>query len=98
MVKLSVRTEGTRAVVTWNGATLDGQITGLQQTLLDLLQQGLVDFVLELAPDDASCIDSKGLGQFVWAFIEVKRRGGQFRVVGLTGRTKELLSHVRLDE
>lgn len=79
---------------------LSGRITLGEGTVVvrDALQKLLIGgdrkFLLNLA--DVDYIDSAGLGELVTAFTTVRAEGGQFKLLKLTHRIRDLLQITKL--
>src|SRR5262245_22366258 len=66
----------------------------LRDKINSLLHQGHRKLILNLAEVDY--IDSAGLGETVGTYATVKRQGGNLKLLGLTGRMRDLLSITKL--
>jgi anti-sigma B factor antagonist len=90
----------TRAVGNVRILDLSGQITlgsgtmVVRNTIKDLIENGLKDIVLNLANVDY--IDSSGVGELVSTYTTVTNNGGHLRLLGLTKRTREVLTMTKL--
>lgn len=68
-------------------ASIRNQIQALSQT-------GVQRILLNLA--NVSDIDSSGVGELASAYTSVRKRGGQLKLLHLTGRLRQILSVTKL--
>lgn len=79
---------------------LSGQITtgepcaAIRDEVRDQLGQKFTRVVLNLA--DVTYIDSAGLGELTAAYMSVKNRGGQLKLLNLTKRVHDLMQITKL--
>jgi anti-sigma B factor antagonist len=79
---------------------LDGQLIlgasaeGLRDKVRSLLQQGHLQFVVNLAK--VPYMDSCGLGELVQAYATVIKQGGALKLLHLTSRLRDLLVITKL--
>jgi anti-sigma B factor antagonist len=71
----------------------DGTI-GLRKRILELLETGQTNLLLNLA--DVDYIDSSGLGEIVRAYTTVRNAEGQLKLLSLTRRVRDLLQITKL--
>ena len=83
------------AVVDVSGRITLGEETKLlRETVQRLLGGGEKEILLNLA--EVSFIDSAGLGELVSAFMSVRNRGGDLKLLQLTRRVHDLLQITKL--
>ena len=83
------------AVIDLKGRITLGEGVGrLRDKINSLLHQGYHKLVISLA--GVEYLDSAGLGEIVGAYATVQRQGGSLKLVGLTGRIRDLLSITKL--
>ena len=63
-------------------------------TVRALLQRGVVRLALSLAA--VPYVDSSGLGAIIHAYTSARRRGGDLKLLHVTGRNRELLAITKL--
>ena len=89
----------TRVVSPSVALDLSGRLCFLDRSLHErvnsLLDEGLRDFILELA--DVSYIDSFGLGQLVVIWTSIQNRRGRVRLLRPSERVRTLLHITKLD-
>jgi anti-sigma B factor antagonist len=94
-VKLTSRQVGDVTVIDAAGRITLGEGASLfRDTIRDLTAQGKKKLLLNLR--DVSYIDSSGIGEMVSGFTTVTNNGGQFKLVGLSKRIKDLLQITKL--
>ena len=71
----------------------DGSIT-LRDTIRDLLEKEERHILLNLG--DVNYIDSSGLGELVHGFTEVRKHGGDLKLLNLTRKVRDLLQITKL--
>ena len=86
-----------------NGVTileLHGKVTigewsrEIREKIRELLDSGNKDILLNLG--DVSYIDSSGIGELVGSYTTVTNQGGQFKLLNLTKKIRELLAITKL--
>jgi anti-sigma B factor antagonist len=94
-VKLTSRQVGDVTVIDAAGRITLGEGASLfRDTIRDLTAQGKKKLLLNLS--DVSYIDSSGIGEMVSGFTTVTNNRGQFKLVGLSKRIKDLLQITKL--
>ena len=94
-VKLTSRQVGDVTVIDAAGRITLGEGASLfRDTIRELTAQGKKKLLLNLS--DVSYIDSSGIGEMVSGFTTVTNNGGQFKLVGLSKRIKDLLQITKL--
>lgn len=94
-VKLTSRQVGDVTVIDAAGRiTLGEGASQFRDTIRELTAQGKKKLLLNLS--DVSYIDSSGIGEMVSGFTTVTNNGGQFKLVGLSKRIKDLLQITKL--
>ena len=95
MIKATCRRVDAVTVVDLGGRiTLGDGSTTLRDTIRNLLSQGDNRILLNLG--DVSYIDSSGLGELVNAFTQVRRSGGDLKLLNLTRKVHDLLQITKL--
>src|SRR5215472_10066543 len=74
--------------------TLGDSVTQLRDQIRELLDEGRVKILLNLA--NVTYIDSSGIGELVTAYSRVKRQGGTLKLLKLTQRIRDLLQITKL--
>src|SRR5579872_3418300 len=74
--------------------TLGGDATALRDMLRTMPLEGHKKILLNLA--EASYIDSSGLGVLVSGFASISNQGGQFKLLNLNTRVRDLLLITKL--
>ena len=86
-----------------NGVTivdLHGRVTigegsrEVREKIRELLENGNKDILLNLG--DVSYVDSAGIGELVSSYTTVTNQGGQFKLLHLTKKIRELLAITKL--
>ncbi len=86
-----------------NGVTivdLHGRVTigegsrVIREKIRELLENGNKDILLNLG--DVSYVDSAGIGELVSSYTTVTNQGGQFKLLHLTKKIRELLAITKL--
>ena len=86
-----------------NGVTivdLHGKVTigegsrEIREKIRELLENGNKDILLNLG--DVSYVDSAGIGELVSSYTTVTNQGGQFKLLNLTKKIRELLAITKL--
>ena len=86
-----------------NGVTvldLHGKVTigegsrEVRETIRELLENGNKNILLNLG--DVSYVDSAGIGELVSSYTTVTNQGGQFKLLNLTKKIRELLAITKL--
>ncbi len=86
-----------------NGVTileLHGKVTigegsrNIREKIRELLDSGNKDILLNLG--DVSYVDSSGIGELVSSYTSVTNQGGQFKLLHLTKKIRELLAITKL--
>jgi len=83
------------AVVDMSGRiTLGEGSVVLRDTIRDLVGKGQKKILLNLG--DVTYIDSSGIGELVSAFTDVRREGGELKLLNLTKKVHDLLQITKL--
>ena len=94
-VKLTTRQVGDVTVVDVVGRiTLGEGSSALRDTLRDMVTKNQKKILLNLG--EVSYIDSSGIGELVSGFTTVTNSGGQFKLLVLNKRVKDLLQITKL--
>jgi anti-sigma B factor antagonist len=94
-VKLTSRQVGDVTVIDAAGRiTLGEAASSFRDKIRDLAAKGNKKLLLNLS--DVSYIDSSGIGELVSGFTTITNNGGQFKLVGLSRRVKDLLQITKL--
>lgn len=91
----SVDREGDVTVVDVEGELVVGNRRALKDEVLSRLGEGDDKFVLDF--EDASYIDSSGLGVLVSLSKRIREEGGELRLAGLDDDLRTLFELTRLD-
>ena len=95
MITVNVRRIESVSVVDLGGRiTLGDGSTTLRDTIRGLLSQGDLRILLNLG--DVTYIDSSGLGELVSAFSQVRKSGGDLKLLNLTRKVHDLLQITKL--
>ena len=73
---------------------LGSSADGLRDKVLSCLQQGQLQFIIDLAK--VPYVDSSGLGELVQAYASVTKKGGALKLVHLTTKLRDLLVITKL--
>ncbi len=93
--KMTSRQVGDVTVIDAAGRiTLGEGASAFRDKIRELAAKGDKKFLLDLS--DVSYIDSSGIGEMVSGFTTVTNNGGQFKLLGLTKRVKDLLQITKL--
>ena len=93
--KMTSRQVGDVTVIDAAGRiTLGEGASAFRDKIRELAGKGDKKFLLDLS--DVSYIDSSGIGEMVSGFTTVTNNGGQFKLLGLTKRVKDLLQITKL--
>ena len=96
-MSLKMRTREVNGVIIID---LSGQITigeacaAIRDEVRDQLGQKFSKILLNLA--DVTYIDSAGLGELTAAYMSVKNRGGELKILNLTKRVRDLMQITKL--
>ena len=94
-LNIKVRQNGYVTVVELSGRLTLGDATNtLRDSVRELAKEGHNKLLLSLA--GVPYIDSAGLGELIGCYTTITRRGGQFKLMGLTGRVADLLQLTKL--
>ncbi|HTX75334.1 MAG TPA: STAS domain-containing protein [Terracidiphilus sp.] len=74
--------------------TMGEPCTALRDEVRDVIAQGSRKILFNLA--DVTYIDSAGLGELTSAYMSVKNRGGELKLVNLTKRVHDLMQITKL--
>ena len=66
----------------------------IREKIRELLENGNKDILLNLG--DVSYVDSAGIGELVSSYTTVTNQGGQFKLLHLTKKIRELLAITKL--
>lgn len=95
MIKITCRKIESVTVVDLGGRiTLGDGSTMLRDTIRDLLTKGEKLILLNLG--EVTYIDSSGLGELVSAFTQVRKSGGDLKLLNLTRKVHDLLQITKL--
>jgi len=95
MIKVTCRRIDSVTVVDLGGRiTLGDGSTTLRDTIRDLLGQDERRILLNLG--DVTYIDSSGLGELVSGFSQVRKAGGDLKLLNLTRKVHDLLQITKL--
>ena len=91
----STRQVGRVTVVDISGRIEHGQESAAVRALVcDLLREGHTQILLNLG--DVHYIDSSGLGALVSSFTNVRKQGGELKLLNLTNKVRELMQITKL--
>ena len=96
MLSISERNTGSIVVL-----DVDGKMTGgenynvLSQKVIDLIDQGHVLFVLDMA--DVANADSTGIGELIVCLKRVKEKGGEIKIASPSQKLESLLRITNLE-
>jgi anti-sigma B factor antagonist len=76
------------------GLKFGGSGVPLTNAIDSLLAEGQSQILLNL--EGVTSIDAKGLGELVSTYIEVKKKGGEFKIFNLTQMLRELMMTTKL--
>ena len=94
-VKLTSRQVGDVTVIDAAGRiTLGEAASAFRDKIRDLVAKGNKKILLNLS--EVSYIDSSGIGELVSGFTTITNNGGQFKLIGLSKRVKDLLQITKL--
>ncbi|HUG02120.1 MAG TPA: STAS domain-containing protein [Longimicrobiales bacterium] len=90
-----VQTEGDVTVVAVEGQLIVGNRQELKQTVLDALETGSRQFLIDFA--GTGYIDSSGLGVLVSLSKKIREHGGELRLANLNDDLRSLFELTKLD-
>jgi anti-sigma B factor antagonist len=94
-MRTATRRVGDVTVVDVRGRIVLGEESAkLRELVLDLLSEGHVKIVLNLA--EVNYIDSSGLGTLVGSFTSVRKAGGDMKLAKLTEKVDNLMEITKL--
>jgi len=94
-MKTDIRTVGDIRIIDWSGKiTLGDETAALRQNIQDIVRGGGKKIILNLG--DVHFIDSCGVGELVSTHASVTSNGGQFKILNLTHKIREVLAITKL--
>lgn len=94
-MKIEMRTVGDVYILDCSGKITLGQETmSIRNTVKDVMQSGAKKILLNLS--GITYIDSAGVGELVGAFVTVGNSGAKLKLLGLTGKLREVLTITKL--
>ena len=94
-MKIDIRTARDVSILDCNGKITLGEGTmSIRNTVKDILQGGAKKILLNLA--GITYIDSAGVGELVGAFVTAGNNGAKLKLLGLTGKLREVLTITKL--
>jgi anti-sigma B factor antagonist len=94
-MEISKRYAGQVTIVDLTGRiSLGEESAAVRETILNLLSEGQTKILLNLSGVDY--IDSSGLGMLVSAVANVRKAGGDMKLVNLTNKVDDLMEITRL--
>ncbi len=93
-MEIEERTEGDVTILALKGKMMGEDGADLREEVEDLVEEGRVNIVLDLA--GVTYIDSACLGEIVLCYKTVSRNNGKLKLVNLSESLRTLLSRMRL--
>ena len=94
-MKIDVRTIRDVYILDCSGKITLGEGTmSIRNTVKDLLQSGARKILLNLS--GITYLDSAGVGELVGCFVTAGNAGGKLKLLGLTGKLREVLTITKL--
>jgi anti-sigma B factor antagonist len=94
-MKIDVRTIRDVYILDCTGKITLGEGTmSIRNTVKDLLQSGARKILLNLS--GITYLDSAGVGELVGCFVTAGNAGGKLKLLGLTGKLREVLTITKL--
>ncbi len=94
-MKIDTRTIRDVCILDCSGKITLGEGTmSIRNTVKDVLQGGAKKILLNFA--DVTYIDSAGVGELVGAFVTSGNNGAKLKLLGLTGKLREVLTITKL--
>ncbi|MBP1622411.1 MAG: anti-anti-sigma factor [Acidobacteria bacterium] len=94
-MKIDVRTIRDVYILDCSGKITLGEGTmSIRNTVKDLLQSGAKKILLNLS--GITYLDSAGVGELVGCFVTAGNAGGKLKLLGLTGKLREVLTITKL--
>jgi anti-sigma B factor antagonist len=94
-MKTDVRTYNDIRIIDWSGEiTLGDGTVSLRQNIRDIVKYGGKKILLNLGA--VHYIDCSGVGELISTYKTVTSNGGQFKILNLTHRIRELLAITKL--
>ena len=94
-MKIDVRTIRDVYILDCTGKiTLGAETMSIRNTVKDLLQSGAKKILLNLS--GITYLDSAGVGELVGCFVTAGNAGGKLKLLGLTGKLREVLTITKL--
>jgi anti-sigma B factor antagonist len=94
-MKIDTRTIGDVCILDCSGKITLGEGTmSIRNTVKDVLQGGAKKILLNFA--GVTYIDSAGVGELVGAFVTSGNNGAKLKLLGLTGKLREVLTITKL--
>ena len=94
-MKIDIRTVRDVSILDCSGKiTLGEETMSLRNTAMDVLKGGAKKIILNLA--GITYIDSAGVGELVRTFVTAGNNGAKLKLLGLTGKLREVLTITKL--
>lgn len=91
----TTRQVGDTVIIDINGRIVLGEASAaLRNLVADLLKNGHKKILFNLA--NVSYIDSSGLGQLVGAYVAVRKKGGELKLLHLNNKVHDVLQITKL--
>ena len=87
---INIRKNATGIVLELSGSLTVGEdMSVLRESIRNEFAKGVRDLVLDLS--GVALIDSRGLGELVSTSVEIGKRGGPLKLIGLSSRSNQVL-------
>jgi anti-sigma B factor antagonist len=91
---VSVRQVDEVTLVTITGSVMSAEAEALHELIRDLLAKGQKQILLNVA--DVKHLDSSGIGALAWAYVTVRKAGGELKMVKLNKQIEYLIQITNL--
>jgi len=87
---INIRKNGTGIVLELSGSlTVGGDMSVLRESIRNEFAKGIRDLVLDFS--GVAHIDSRGLGELVSTSVEIRKKGGSLKLIGLSSKSNQVL-------
>ncbi len=86
---VSVRQVDGVTLVTITGSVMWAEAEALHELFLDLLAKGQKKLLVNLS--DVKHLDSSGIGALAWAYVTIRKAGGELKMISLSKQVQYLM-------
>jgi anti-anti-sigma factor len=92
---INIRKNGKDVVLELSGSLTVGEdMAVLRDSIRNEFAKGVTDFVLDFT--GVAHIDSRGLGELVSTSVEITKKGGSLKLIGVSSRSNQVIEMTRL--